>query len=165
MKQLKAITSMLVAATLSLSVTVAVAKTSPLTTTMEAFTITLDKEGKEIASKSADIAPKQVIEYRVVYENISTGALEGLKIKAPIPVSTTYKQGSNKTKVASAFMVSIDGGKTFESEPIKRMVKGADGKMIEKVIPSSKYTHVSWAPKAGINASEKQLYSYRVAVK
>jgi hypothetical protein len=62
-------------------------------------------------------------------------------------------------------MVRIDGGQTFESEPVKRMVKGGDGKIVEKIIPASKYTHVSWKPTAGIKASEKQLYTYRVAVK
>jgi hypothetical protein len=159
------IASLLVAASLAISATVAVAKSSPIKTQMEAYTISIDKDGNEIASKSFEASPKQIIEYRVTYENISKGLLSGLKIKAPIPASTTYKQNSNKTEVASTFMVSIDGGKTFESEPVKRMVKNADGEMVEKIIPASKYTHVSWSPKAGIKANEKQLYTYRVAVK
>jgi len=165
MKKLNTITSLLVAATFSVSTSVALAKANPLVTSMEAFTISIGKDGKEIASKSFEAAPNQVIEYRVTYENISKGLLNGLNINAPIPAATTYKQGSNKTDIASAFMVSIDGGKTFESEPVKRMVKGADGKMVEKIIPPSKYTHVSWKPTTGIKASEKQLYTYRVAVK
>jgi uncharacterized repeat protein (TIGR01451 family) len=165
MAKLNTITSLLVAATLSISATAVMAKSSPIKTQMEAYTISIDKEGKEVASKSLEATPRQTIEYRVTYENVSKSLLSGLKIKAPIPASTTYKQDSNKTEIVSTFMVSIDGGKTFESEPVKRMVKGADGKMIEKVIPASKYTHVSWAPKAGIKASEKQLYTYRVAVK
>jgi hypothetical protein len=91
--------------------------------------------------------------------------LNELKIKAPIPTSTAYKQDNNKTKTASIFMVSIDGGKTFEFEPVKRMVKGADGKIVEKIISANQYRQVSWSPKAGIKANEKQLYSYRVVVK
>lgn len=165
MKKLNIITSFLVAATFSLSASVALAKANPLVTSMEAFTISVGKDGKEVASKSFEAAPNQVIEYRVTYENISKGILNGLNINAPIPAATTYKQGSNKTEIVSAFMVSIDGGKTFELEPVKRMVKGADGKMVEKVIPASKYTHVSWKPTVGIKASEKQIYTYRVAVK
>jgi hypothetical protein len=165
MKKLNTIASLLVAATLSLSTTAVMAKSSPIKTNMEAYTISIGKDGKEVAVQSFEAAPNQLIEYHVTYENISKGLLSGLTIKAPIPASTRYKQGSNKTEIASTFMVSIDGGKTFESEPVKRMVKGADGKMVEKIIPASKYTHVSWSPKAGIKASEKQLYSYRVAVK
>jgi hypothetical protein len=45
------------------------AKSSPITTQMEAYTISIGKDGKEVASKSFEASPKQIIEYRVTYEN------------------------------------------------------------------------------------------------
>jgi len=165
MKKINTLTSILLAVSLSVSAGLALAQSNPLTSKMDAYTIKIDKKGKETAIQSAEISPNQLIEYRLTYENVSKGALKGLRIVAPIPAGTSYKGKSNKTKVATTFMVSIDNGKTFEKEPVKRMVKDASGKMVEKIIPVSKYTHVRWLPTAAIKAGEKQLYNYRVQVK
>ncbi len=165
MKKMNKLTAIFLAASLAVSAGVVFAKANPLATQMEAYTISINKSGQEVATKSAEASPKQLIEYRVTYENVSQSPLKGLAVTGPIPASTHYKGGSNNTKIASNFMVSIDGGKSFEGEPVKRMVKDANGKMVEKIIPTSRYTHVRWVPGAGISAGEKQLYSYRVQVK
>jgi hypothetical protein len=164
MKKINTFTSLLLAASLTVA-GVAFAKANPLSTSMEAYTISVNKDGKEVATKSAEASPQQLIEYRVTYENKSQGALKGLAVTGPIPAATQYKGGSNTTKISANFMVSIDGGKTFEGEPVKRMIKDANGKTVEQTIPASRYTHIRWTPAAGINAGEKQLYSYRVQVK
>ena len=165
MKKINLFTSIFLAASLAVSAGVVYAKSNPLATKMEAYTISVNKDGKEVATKSAEASPKQLIEYRVTYKNMSKGSLKGLAVTGPIPASTHYKGGSNNTKISANFMVSIDGGKNYEREPVKRMVKDASGKMVEKIIPASRYTHVRWIPSAGISAGEKQLYSYRVQVK
>ena len=48
------------------------------------------------------------------------------------------------TQTDADFTVSIDGGKTFENEPVKRLVVDEQGKKLERLIPPSEYTHVRW---------------------
>jgi hypothetical protein len=61
-------------------------------------------------------------------------------------------------------MVSIDGGKTFEGEPVKRMVENEQGKKVEKIIPPSEYTHVRWVLQQPLSAGETKSFSYRSLV-
>ena len=157
--------SLLSAAALSISITGnAIADNGPLKTSMDAYVITKDANGKEIAEKTTEVEPKQTVEFRATYKNMSNDTLENVVISGPIPKSTHYQAGSAKTQVAATFEVSIDGGKTFESEPVKRMRKSANGEMIEVIIPASEYTNVRWIPTSGIAGNETQYYSYRVSV-
>ena len=157
--------SLFISGAIALSATSAFAGAKgPLQTSMDAYAITLDANGKEVATKTTEVDPKQIVEFRATYKNTSDDALQNLVISGPIPASTHYQAGSAKTKIAAAFEVSIDGGKTFESEPVKRMQKDANGNMVEVIIPPSKYTNVRWIPASGIAGNETQLYSYRVSV-
>ena len=73
-----------------------------------------------------------------------------------------------KTAASAAqtdFVVSIDGGKNYESEPVKRVVTDEKGKKVEKIIPPSEYSHVRWNLKQPLKAGETQTFSYRSIVK
>ncbi|KJF94592.1 hypothetical protein [Photobacterium leiognathi] len=136
----------------------------PLTSKMNAFLVKVDKNGREILKPADKVSPKDKVEYQLIYKNHSDKSLSGLVITGPIPENTQYVGNTGKTIIKSKFLVSIDGGNTFESEPVKREVI-KDGKKVEVIIPPEKYTNVRWIPEDSIKASEQQIYSYRIEVK
>lgn len=137
---------------------------SPLQSTMQAYVISKGGDGKEVAQIAKEVEPGQVVEYRLDYKNVGKTALKGIAVTGPVPDATHYMGDTAATKAAADFKVSIDGGKTFESEPVKRMVENEQGKKIEKIIPPSEYTHVRWILKQPLNAGETESFSYRSLV-
>ena len=67
--------------------------------------------------------------------------------------------------VSASLLVSIDGGKTFETEPVIRLETKDTGEVIEKVVPPEQYTHLKWKAENAIGADGgTQFYTYRVRV-
>ena len=148
------------------SLAVAQAKTdsAPLESTMEAFVVSTDKDGKEVSSPAKEVAPGQTVEYRLIYKNTSKKPLNDIAVTGPVPNTTDYIANTANTKAETSFQVSIDGGKTFESEPVKRTVLDEKGKKVEKIIPASEYSHVRWIMKKPLEAGESQTFAYRSLV-
>ena len=96
----------------------------------------------------------------ISYKNTGSAALNDLVVTGPIPSATQYQANTAIAPVDAAFEVSVDGGKTYESEPVTRTVKGK-----KVIIPASQYTHVRWIPNVSLAANSEQVYSYRVQVK
>ncbi len=135
----------------------------PLSSQMDAYVIEVTKDGKELRKPAENVYPQDKIEYELTYTNQTDNPLNGLVITGPIPVNTVYLGSTNNTLVDSEFVVSIDGGKTFESEPVKREIV-KDGQKIQIIIPPEKYTAVRWIPKEPIDSMERQIFTYRIEV-
>lgn len=132
---------------------------------IEAFLIKTDLDGKEVLETATQAAPGQIMEYRLTFTNHGETAVRGLKVVDPIPTHTTFIGASNFTDAAAVFEVSIDGGKTFETEPVVRYEKQPDGELKQIIIPPERYTHLRWNVEDVLGASgARQQYSYRVLV-
>lgn len=138
---------------------------SPLKNSMAAYLVTLDQQGKEILETASEVEPGQTVEYAINYENAGDSVLNDIVVTGPVPSFTSYIAQSAYTAANASLQVSIDGGKKFESEPVKRMVTDASGKTVEKIIPPSQYTHVRWSMKQPLTAGESQQFAYRSVVK
>lgn len=148
-----------------LSTALAYAK-GPVQGTIQAYVVMQDADGKEIIQETSQAAPGQVMEYRLRFANTGESEVRGLKVVDPIPVQTTFVPESNNTSVSAKFEVSIDGGKTFESIPVTRIEKNADGTQQEIIIPPEQYTHLRWNVEDALNSNGgTQEYAYRVRVK
>lgn len=138
---------------------------SPVSGDIQAFLITADN-GSELQQPAEQAEPGDVIEYRLIFTNSGEADVFGLNVVNPIPQNTTFVSQSANTKIPSIFKVSIDGGETFESTPVKRIETQTDGSQKEVVIPSSMYTHVQWkADKPLLSDGGEHVYSYRVTIK
>ena len=135
----------------------------PLKSTLEAYIVKKDSKGKEIFEKSQNAAPGETVEYRLIYENTGKTVLSSLVINGPIPEHTEFIRDSAKTDVSHDFLVSIDHGKNWEKEPVKR-VKVKNGKKETIVIPPEQYTNVKWLSKDPIKPKSIQKYIYRVKI-
>ena len=138
---------------------------NPLQNSMAAYVVSMDQEGQEVLTAASEVEPGQVVEYALDYENTGANALKDIVVTGPVPSFTSYIAQSARTQANAALQVSIDGGKKFESEPVKRIVTDASGKKVEKIITPGQYTHVRWIMNQPLTAGEKQHFAYRSLVK
>ncbi len=149
----------------SLSLSAIVVAEAPVHGTMEAFVVETNK-GKESLKVAEQVEPDQLVEYHLTYVNKSSSGISGLTVVGPVPEGTSYVNATAASEVASTFRVSIDGGVTFEEEPVVREVIKANGEVVEKIVPVDEYTHVQWQADAELKGKGgSQLYRYRVRVK
>ena len=97
-------------------------------------------DGKERLESAATVKPGEVIEYRASYLNKAKEAARSLEATLPVPAGLEYMPGTVNPPAALA---SIDNVK-FEPIPLKRMVKQADGRMVEREVPATEYRALRW---------------------
>ncbi|MGQ7845574.1 hypothetical protein ACUNV4_13910 [Granulosicoccus sp. 3-233] len=137
----------------------------PVSGHISAYTVTVDADGKEIIQPTAEARPGELMEYRLIFVNNGKSEVSGMSIVDPIPANTTFVSDSANSNAESRFEVSVDGGRTFESEPVLRIETQADGSQKQVVIPPSQYTHVRWAAVETLDGEGgTQQYAYRVTV-
>lgn len=125
---------------------------------LAAFKVT-NVNKKEVLAPADKVAPDDLLEYKVVYQNNGKSMLKQLTANLPIPVGTTYVADSAKPAGA---MASIDG-KNFAAMPLKRMVKMPDGKLKEQLVPLAEYRAIKWKL-ADLAEKNKAVVSARVRV-
>ncbi len=144
----------------------------PLSINLKGFLVTrvTDKIGeqKDILKPLPDkVLPGSVIQYEITAENTgeplpAKNTLKNVNLTGIIPAGTSYIDKSATADYPAEF--SIDGGGTFQREPVKYKVKLPDGKEVEKTATPDMYTNIRWvAPK--INPKQKIKLFYRVIVK
>lgn len=137
----------------------------PIHGAMEAFVVE-SKDNQETLQAAKEVEPNQLVEYQLTYTNTSKSNINGLTVVGPVPEGTSYVSDTANADVAADLLVSIDGGKTYEPEPVIRLETKASGEVVEKVVPPEEYTHLKWTAANAINADGgTQFYTYRVRVK
>lgn len=138
---------------------------APIQGAMEAFIVELEDD-KEKLIAATEVEPNQLVEYQLTYVNKSESKIDGLTVVGPVPEGTAYVSDTANADVAADLLVSIDGGKTFESEPVVRLETKNSGEVVEKIVPPEQYTHLKWKAEKAIGADGgTQFYTYRVRVK
>jgi len=87
---------------------------------MEAFLVEVS-EDKESLTIAKNVEPNQLVEYQLTYVNKGDSSISGLSVVGPVPDGTSYVSNTANADVEASLLVSIDGGKTFESEPVVRL--------------------------------------------
>jgi len=131
---------------------------------IQAFLVTVDEDGKETMALVKETEPGQVMEFQIVFTNEGDSDVTGIKVVDPVPEFTTFIGSSHGADVSADFEVSIDGGATFEREPVVRVQTLSDGSTSEVVIPASEYTHVRWVALEALASGAKHSFHYRVTV-
>ena len=97
--------------------------TRPVSVTLSAWSVTLDKAGKERFKRAESAKPGDVIEYRAELRNVSRATLKDQALTLPVPPGTAYVPSSARPAQAQA---RADGGK-FEAMPLMRVGRNAQG--------------------------------------
>lgn len=150
---------LLVVFNLSVSNLVGAQAKEDLKVSLAAKKVVTQADGKEVFQAAETAKPGDIIEYTATYVNQSKGLIRKLEPNLPIPDGMEYIPDSAKPKPAKA---TLDG-KAFESIPLKRKVKGADGQVAENEVSPVKYRALRWyVPE--LAAGEKVIVSARVRV-
>ena len=102
--------------------------------------VTQNASGKEVLAAADEARPGEVIEYQATYSNDGTTAVNKLVATLPIPEGLEYLP---KTVRPAPALASLDG-KTFAAMPLKRKVRLADGREVEREVATSEYRFLRW---------------------
>jgi len=130
-----------------------------VTSQLSAVKVSVGADGKETFAAAPSVKPGELIEYRVDYRNKGDETARTLEVTLPIPVGLEFQPGSPQPGGARA---SLDG-KTYQDMPLKRMVRQADGKEVEQVVPVSEYRFLRWTA-GDLGAGKTTRYSARMRV-
>jgi len=137
----------------------------PVTGEIQAFIVSVTDDGEEVVTKAVEAEPGHVMEFRIVFTNSGDEDVSGIQVVDPIPQNTRFIPDSHQSDVPAAFEVSIDGGESFENEPVVRIETQTNGRQKEVIVPPEQYTHVRWLaePTLASNGGKHQ-FTYRVTV-
>jgi uncharacterized repeat protein (TIGR01451 family) len=136
-----------------------------LTGEMEAHKIILNGEKREIAVPAENVYPEDTIEYTLRYRNSGDSSAKGVDLVGPIPEGTIYLKKTASEIEGSSPLFSIDGGKTYQHEPVMYEVVTKDGAVEKKKATPDMYTHIKWSMGGAFDVGQEVVVSYRVQVK
>jgi hypothetical protein len=126
---------------------------------------TVEREGKQVAlAEAGTVKPGEILNWQIATANEGTGAAREYKTVGEIPAGTAYVAGSAAGESGSTVTYSIDGGKTFSTQPIIEQ-KQPDGTVKRVAAPVSMYTQVRYEWADELAAGGRVNASYKVRVK
>lgn len=114
--------------------------------------------------KVENVKPGEILDWQIVSSNDGTGAARDYKAVGHIPTGTVLVAGSAAGEGGSNVTYSIDGGKTFATQPVIEE-RQADGTVKRVPAPVSMYTEVRYEWSDALAAGGKLSASYKVRVK
>ncbi|MFN2454801.1 MAG: hypothetical protein ABR577_11335 [Pyrinomonadaceae bacterium] len=135
----------------------------PLIKVALAGVVERDHTGFPLEKVSA-VNPGETLSWTIISQNDGDGAARDYKAVGQIPRGTVFIAGSAETEHAAEVTYSIDGGKTFEAQPLIEE-KQADGTTKRVPAPVSAYTQVRYEWADGLAAGGKLNASYKVRVR
>ena len=125
----------------------------------------VERGGARLAlDKVADVKPGEILDWQIVSSNEGTGAARDYKAVGHIPAGTVLVAGSAAAESGSTVTYSIDGGKTFSTQPVVEE-RQADGTVKKVAAPVSMYTEVRYEWSDALAPGGKLSASYKVRVK
>lgn len=125
----------------------------------------VEREGKQISlDKAQAVQQGEILSWQITSANEGDGAARDYKTVGHIPAGTSFVAGSAAGENGSTVTYSIDGGKTYSTQPIIAE-KQADGTVKQVPAPASMYTEVRYEWSDALAAGGKLSASYKVRVK
>jgi uncharacterized repeat protein (TIGR01451 family) len=125
----------------------------------------VERAGQRVSlDKVENVKPGEILDWQIVSSNEGTAAAHDYKAVGHIPAGTSLVAGSAAAEQGSSVTYSVDGGKTFSTQPIIEE-KQADGSVKKTPAPVSMYTEVRYEWSDALAAGGKLSASYKVRVK
>jgi uncharacterized repeat protein (TIGR01451 family) len=121
-------------------------------------------QAKIPVEKAAAVNPGETLSWTITSQNDGDGAARDYKTVGQIPRGTEFIKGSAQPENGAEVTYSIDGGKSFQSQPTIEE-KQIDGTTKRVPAPVSIYTQVRYEWANGLAANSKLSASYKVRVK
>jgi hypothetical protein len=114
--------------------------------------------------KVENVKPGEILDWQIVSANEGSAEARDYKAVGHIPTGTALVAGTAAADGGSTVTFSIDGGKTFATQPIIEE-RQADGSVKRVPAPVSMYTEVRYEWSDALAAGGKLSASYKVRVK
>ena len=125
----------------------------------------VERGGARLALDQVDhVKPGEILDWQIVSSNEGTGAARDYKAVGHIPAGTVLVAGSASADSGSTVTYSIDGGKTFTTQPVIEE-RQPDGAVKKVPAPVSMYTEVRYEWSDAFAPVGKLSASYKVRVK
>ena len=125
----------------------------------------VERAGARLAlDKVEHVKPGEILDWQIVSSNDGGAAARDYKAVGHIPAGTTFVPGSAAAESGSSVTYSIDGGKTFSTQPVVEE-RQADGSVKRVPAPAAMYTEVRYEWSDALAAGGKLTASYKVRVK
>ena len=125
----------------------------------------VERAGQRLALERVEhVRPGETLDWQIVSANEGGAAARDYKAVGHIPQGTTFVAGSAQAEAGSVVTYSIDGGKTFSTQPIVTEPQ-PDGTVKTRPAPVSMYTEVRYEWSDALAAGGKLSASYKVRVK
>jgi uncharacterized repeat protein (TIGR01451 family) len=125
----------------------------------------VERGGSRLAlDKVESVRPGEILDWQIVSSNDGTADAREYKAIGHIPKGTALVAGSASGENGSTVTYSIDGGKTFSTQPVVEE-RQADGTVKRVAAPVSMYTEVRYEWSDALAAGGKLSASYKVRVK
>ena len=125
----------------------------------------VEREGKSLSlDKVENVKPGEVLDWQIVSSNEGSADARDYKAVGHIPAGTSLVASSAAAERGSTVTYSIDGGKTFSTQPIIEE-KQPDGSVKKVAAPVSMYTEVRYEWSDALAAGGKLSASYKVRVR
>ena len=125
----------------------------------------VERAGQRLSlEKVENVKPGEVLDWQIVSSNDGSAEARDYKAVGHIPAGTAFVQGSASAEGGSTVTYSIDGGKTFATQPIVEE-RQADGTTKQVPAPVSMYTEVRYEWSDALAAGGKLSASYKVRVR
>ncbi|MGH9903768.1 MAG: hypothetical protein ACRD68_18320 [Pyrinomonadaceae bacterium] len=129
------------------------------------LTGSVERGGEQVAlDKSGAVKPGEILRWNIVSANEGTGEAREYKAVGRVPQGTSFVAGSAAAEAGTTVTYSIDGGKTFSTQPVIEE-KQPDGSVKRVPAPVSMYTEVRYEWSDALAAGSKVSASYKVRVK
>jgi uncharacterized repeat protein (TIGR01451 family) len=96
--------------------------------------------GAEQQQSAAKAKPGDIIEYAAEYRNTAKSSVSNVVATLPIPSGMEYIPDTSEP---AQLMASTDEH-NYAPVPLKRSVRGADGRMVEQLVPFAEYRSLRW---------------------
>jgi hypothetical protein len=129
------------------------------------LTGSVERAGQRLTlDRVENVKPGEVLDWQIVSSNEGAGEARDYKTVGHIPEGTAFVAGSAAGESGSNVTYSIDGGKTYSSQPIVEE-RQPDGSVKRVPAPVSMYTEVRYEWSDALAAGGKLSASYKVRVK
>lgn len=128
---------------------------------LEAYRITVNDNGEEIAVETTEVAPGDFIEYRLTYTNNLDESVSSLSAILPIPIGMEYILETATPKPEGASLSNT--GNAFQPVPLTRQVRQPDGTTTQEEVPGREYRRLRWLVPS-LEAGDQVILVARVKV-
>jgi hypothetical protein len=125
----------------------------------------VERGGARLAlDKVENVKPGEILDWQIVSSNEGSGEAREYKAVGHIPAGTALVAGTAAGENGSTVTYSIDGGKTYSTQPVIQE-RQPDGSVKTVPAPVSLYTEVRYEWSDALAAGGKLSASYKVRVK